>query len=311
MSKDQGDQDQNLKVDVNRIRQIISLNSFGTAAGCTFASKQRRFEARLRERGENSTGLWLLPSFINHSCLPNSSRLSVGSAMFIHASKPIERGEEITMSYFDTLFPLPQRQDRCKRWGFECKCRRCILEHSIRTSLEPIITTAGFEQLHDQAEDELMAKRSSQQPSDLDLPACVEFGRLSLEAEKIIRRSQLLKTEEEKNWIRASFISAYMAGSHSEHFIPIMLNICCLPSGHSLGQKVREVIQSTVPGDTRNLILAAGQFQEYQRWTKDENETFSTRHSSEQAREACISALGRHSEDVLKELILKYSSYVI
>jgi hypothetical protein len=44
-----------------------------------------------------------------------------------------------------------------------------------------------------------------------------------MEAEGFIRRPQLLKTEEEKNWIRASFMSAYMAGAQSEHFVPIML----------------------------------------------------------------------------------------
>jgi len=302
MSEGQGEQNENLQVDVNRIRQIIKSNSFGAAEGDMFASRLKRFEATIFQRGQSFSGLWLLPSLINHSCLPNSSRLDVGSAIFIHASKPIERGEEITISYFDTLLPLPQRQARSKSWGFKCKCRRCFLEHSLRTSLKPIIT-ARFEQMHDQAQDELMAKRSRQQPFDVDLPACAEFARISIEAEGFIGRSQLLKTEEEKNWIRASFMSAYLAGVQSERFVPIMKN-SCFPSG----QKLLEAIQSTVPGNLRNLLMAAWQFKDSQRWTGDENEAFSTRHASDQAREACISVFGRHSEDVLKGLVLKYSN---
>jgi SET domain-containing protein len=61
----------------------------------------------------------MLSSFINHSCLSNTSRIEVGSAMFIHASKTIKGGEEITISYFDTLVPLLQRQAMCKSWGFK------------------------------------------------------------------------------------------------------------------------------------------------------------------------------------------------
>jgi hypothetical protein len=91
----------------------------------------------------------------------------------------------------------------------------------------------------------LIAGRSRQQLSDVDLPECAEFARISLEAEEIIRSSHVLKTEEEKRWIRASFVSAYLPST--------MLN-GCFPSG----QKLMEAIQSTVPGDFRNLGMAAG-----------------------------------------------------
>jgi hypothetical protein len=235
--------------------------------------------------------------------LPNSKWLEVGSALFIHASKPIKRGEEITISYFDTLLPLPQRQAMCNGWGFKCKCRRCIVEHSLKTSLEPIIT-ACFEQLHDKAKEELIAARFHQQPFDVDLPVCAQFARLSVDAEAIIQSSPVLKTEEEKNWIRASFISAYLAGAESKGFPWKMLNDC-FPS---LQRVTMEAIQSTVPGDIRNLVMAARQLKDFQRWMGDENEEFITRYASDKAREACISVFGKHDEDALKALVLKYSN---
>jgi len=298
---DQEEQNGNLQVDVSRIRDIVSLNAFGGAVQ-TFVSRAKLHDSILAQRGQDFSGLWLLPSFINHSCLPNSKWLEVGSAMFIHASKPIKRGEEITFSYFDTLVPLPQRRAMCSGWGFKCKCRRCILEHSLVKSLEPIINTC-YEQLHDKAKEELVAARSRQQHFDADLPACAEFARLSADAEAIIRSSPVLKTEEEKNWIRASFVSAYLAAAESRNFLLIMLN-GCFPSW----QNVMEAIQSTVPGDIRNLVMAARQLKSLQTWMGDENAESITRYASNKAREACISVFGKHTEDVLRALVFKNSN---
>lgn len=294
----QEEEEEKLQVDVKRIRDIIALNSFGGAEQ-TFASKSKIYEAKLVQRGQDFSGLWLLPSFINHSCLPNSSRMDVGSAMFIHASKPIKRGEEITISYFDTLVPLPQRQAMYKNWGFKCKCRRCILELSLKAALDPI--TTRFEELHDKALEEINAARS-QERFQSDLPACAEFAKLFAEAEEIIRDFPLLKTNEEKNWIRASFASAYFAGMQSDLFFPTMLE-----DGVPSGEGVMQAIQNTVPGDIRTLVMAARAIKGAQRWMGDEKHASIIKFASEQAREACIRVFGKHREDVLEALVVKYS----
>lgn len=290
MSAGQEVQDTNLLVDVNRVRNIVGLNSFGGAIE-RFVSKSKINEGKRKFRA-----LWLLPSFINHSCLPNSNWLDVGTAMFIYASKPIERGEEITIPYFDVLVPLPQRQAEFENWGFNCKCRRCILEHSFRTSLDPV-NTLMFEQLHDKAS-ELVAGMSRQPLSDLDLPEAAEFVRLSVMAEEIIMSSPVLETEEEKRWIRASFVPAYILSTMMDRSFLSLLS----------GQKLREAIRSTDPADLRNLEMAAGELITFRLLMGNENESLITRQASEHAREACISVFGSHSEDVLKALVLKYSS---
>lgn len=287
------EQSENLLWDVSRIRDTIALNAFGGAVQM-FASKSRFYEANLSQQ-DCFSGFWLLPSFINHSCLPNSSWLEVGSAMFIHACKPIERGEEITIPYMDVLVPLSLRQERLKNWGFICKCRRCILEHSFRTSLEPIIT---------QRFDELISARCSRQLSDVDMEAGAEFLSLSVEAEEIIRSSHVLKTEEERLWIRASFVCPYLvAATESKNFLSAMLN-GSFPSWH----KIMEVIQSTVPGDTLNLELTGGMFKNFKLLMGEENKAFLMQQKAVQAREACIRVFGIHSEDVLKAFVLKYSN---
>ncbi|KAH9306374.1 hypothetical protein KI387_010778 [Taxus chinensis] len=54
-------------------------------------------------------GVWLLISFINHSCLPNAGRITLGDITRIHASKLIKKGEEITIPYFNVLVPYQSR----------------------------------------------------------------------------------------------------------------------------------------------------------------------------------------------------------
>ncbi|CAM6118573.1 unnamed protein product [Calypogeia fissa] len=76
-------------------------------------------------------GVWLLPSFINHSCAPNCHRMIVGKTMFIRAAVPIAAGEELTLPYFDIFEPLTIRDAHCKTFGFRCECPRCTFERSL------------------------------------------------------------------------------------------------------------------------------------------------------------------------------------
>ena len=56
-------------------------------------------------------GIWLIPSLIN-----------AGDMMSIHATKDINKGEEITIPYFNVLIPYHLRKAACKTWGFNCVC---------------------------------------------------------------------------------------------------------------------------------------------------------------------------------------------
>ena len=168
------------------------------------------------------------------------------------------------------------------------------MEHSFRTSLDPV-NTLMFEQLHDKAS-ELVAGMSRQPLSDLDLPEAAEFAGISVMAEEIIMSSPVLETEEEKRWIRASFVPAYILST--------MMDCSFLSLSE---QKLREAIRSTDPADLRNLEMAAGELMTFRLLMGNENESLITRQELEHAREACISVFVSHNEDVLKALVLKYS----
>eukprot|EP01018_Ginkgo_biloba_P038378 Gb_10639 [translate_table: standard] len=121
-------------VDMNRILRILDLNTL-TEKGCT----AKKLAPGLYYSNENDCiGLWILPAFVNHSCSPNSSRLHIGDTLFLHASRDLKAGDELTFAYFDVLVPLGIRRELCKTWSFVCRCHRCELEQSLEENLKPI-----------------------------------------------------------------------------------------------------------------------------------------------------------------------------
>lgn len=90
--------------------------------------------------GKNSdyygVGLWLLASFINHTCNPNAKRFHIGDHVLIHASRDVKAGEEITLPYFDVLTPPSNRRKMAMNWGFSCNCKRCKFEEGIWSKQE-------------------------------------------------------------------------------------------------------------------------------------------------------------------------------
>lgn len=71
------------------------------------------------------------PTFsrINHSCTPNAN-IFFDTDTFegkLHAMRPIEEGEEITISYVFVEASRAERQARLARYGFVCSCEACSL----------------------------------------------------------------------------------------------------------------------------------------------------------------------------------------
>ncbi|XP_031105734.1 histone-lysine N-methyltransferase ATXR2 [Ipomoea triloba] len=78
------------------------------------------------------TAFFPLQSCMNHSCEPNAKAFKReedldGQATII-ALQPIQKGEEITISYIDEDLPVEERQASLADYGFRCRCRRCLEE---------------------------------------------------------------------------------------------------------------------------------------------------------------------------------------
>ncbi|XP_071717464.1 methyltransferase FGSG_00040 [Rutidosis leptorrhynchoides] len=125
------------KIDMNVMLSVLDVNSLVEE---TFSSK---FSGK---KGDyHGVGIWILASFINHSCHPNVKRFHVGDHVIIHASRNIKEGEEITLGYFDVFSPLKARKEMAKNWGFDCHCKRCKFESEMSLQHEMSEIEMGYE----------------------------------------------------------------------------------------------------------------------------------------------------------------------
>ncbi|KAI9085423.1 hypothetical protein K1719_032584 [Acacia pycnantha] len=137
-------------------------------------------------------GLWLLPSFINHSCYPNARRLHVGDYLIVHASKDIKAGEEITFAYLDPLSTLHKRKEMSMTWGIQCRCKRCKFES------------------------EIMCKQEMRE-IEIGLERGMDVGSAVYKLEEEMKRWKV--RGKEKAYLRASFWPAYSEVYRSDRFM--------------------------------------------------------------------------------------------
>ncbi|GLJ09737.1 hypothetical protein SUGI_0115000 [Cryptomeria japonica] len=209
--------------------------------------------AALQEKGESFVifnphpirlyyGVWMLPSFINHSCSPNSTRINQGEIIRIHATRSIKEGQEITIPYFNVLLPYPFRQKLCNsfRFGCVCKCKRCEVERKI-IGAEP-----KAEALCESYSSACNAK-IEERPARLD-----KFVNRVENCLTVLRKGKLVGDKDGEDWFRSSFMAAYLGRitcrkkkavkTSSDKEEEILLR-----AAHS--------IIETCPGDIQNLIF--------------------------------------------------------
>ncbi|KAH8784313.1 hypothetical protein BGZ57DRAFT_925311 [Hyaloscypha finlandica] len=97
-------------IDVFQVHDVVARNAFGP------------------DPRSASTGLWILASYINHSCLPNSEKEYVGDLMLLRATRSIASGEEILHAY-DLSSDYDARVEALMRtWGVSCDCKLCVAD---------------------------------------------------------------------------------------------------------------------------------------------------------------------------------------
>lgn len=125
-------------VDKNKLLSILDVNSL----------TEDMLSSKVLGKCSNDyygVGLWVLSSFINHSCYPNAKRFHVGDYVVVHVSRDVKAGEELTFGYFDVFSPLCNRKKMAASWGFDCNCKRCKFEEGICSKLEMKEMELGIE----------------------------------------------------------------------------------------------------------------------------------------------------------------------
>jgi len=76
-----------------QVHDIVARNAFGPVS----VSSSRDY--REEDDSNASSGLWILASYSNDSCIPNAKKESIGNLMVLRSIRPIVAGDEITHSY--------------------------------------------------------------------------------------------------------------------------------------------------------------------------------------------------------------------
>ena len=102
-----------IKLTKEKVNRVIFHNKYGTGRYFLY-------------NNEICSGVWGYASLINHDCLPNTTYFGIGDFYILFCIKEIEKGEEITTSYYDSSAEYKERQEillNC--WGFKCTCQLC------------------------------------------------------------------------------------------------------------------------------------------------------------------------------------------
>ncbi|KAF5596449.1 unc-45 like b [Fusarium subglutinans] len=121
-------------VDSFMVERIIHYNAVDTPK-----TTSNDFETRVFSRKGDSlvidnldtkfstSGIWLLASRINHSCISNCRRSFIGDMQIIRATQHMSAGTELLLSYRTpyAFESYEEMQTRLSTWGFKCACDLC------------------------------------------------------------------------------------------------------------------------------------------------------------------------------------------
>lgn len=129
--------DGQLAIDVYQVLQIIDHNVYSFEAG--HAQEPYGTTRHTAHEERESVGLFQHASYMNHSCLNNTSRSMTGDMMIVRANKAIAKGTEITTCYLSPNIGEPRRSAELNRiWKFQCNCRLCASENACEVDWKPI-----------------------------------------------------------------------------------------------------------------------------------------------------------------------------
>ncbi|KAI2900058.1 hypothetical protein CBS63078_7047 [Aspergillus niger] len=116
-------------VDTFLVERIMSLNGFGCSTTSRTAHIARvnadNREPHTEEEHFDSSGVWRLASYVNHSCYPNTHRAFIGDMMVVRATQDLPANTELKFWYRTPVDDGTADDIYQKYWGFQCDCVIC------------------------------------------------------------------------------------------------------------------------------------------------------------------------------------------
>ncbi|SCV57511.1 related to TPR domain protein [Fusarium fujikuroi] len=128
-------------VDSFLVEKINSLNCFGAPRTSRESYLKATSSSRDMTDGEGfkytTSGIWLLASRINHSCVGNCRRSFIGDMQIVRATRDLPAGTELFFCY---RLPVPfesyqETQKGLNHWGFTCGCGLCLSKKATSGSI--------------------------------------------------------------------------------------------------------------------------------------------------------------------------------
>jgi len=121
------------KVTLDRLEDLVRRNSFGV-------------KKPVPDGWSYGSAVYHVPSFFNHSCMPNTVHYHIGDMIFISSSTTIPTGSEIFLTYYPFLHG-ESVQDRntklqVREGGFSCHCALCHFEIENVSIVDPAAKVA-------------------------------------------------------------------------------------------------------------------------------------------------------------------------
>ncbi|KAI5274328.1 SET domain-containing protein [Aureobasidium subglaciale] len=119
-------------IDVFQILEIIDHNCFGHYVDYDSTGLPA-------DSASNTISVFVQASYMNHSCVQNTSRSFVGDMIVVRANSDIPAGTELTTSYVPAISSEPNRHaELLDSWHFECACPLCESEKHCRDDLKEL-----------------------------------------------------------------------------------------------------------------------------------------------------------------------------
>ncbi|KAF2272015.1 SET domain-containing protein [Westerdykella ornata] len=112
--------------------EVLSLHAYTTAAETASPDVDELVPIYRSNAYTIDKEIALFPKIarINHSCRPNTSYVWIArlNKQVVYATRRIEEGEELSVTYIPLLRNRQDRQKRLDQYGFKCSCEVCAAE---------------------------------------------------------------------------------------------------------------------------------------------------------------------------------------
>ncbi|KAK8116882.1 uncharacterized protein PG998_005163 [Apiospora kogelbergensis] len=118
-------------VDSFLVTKTILANSFGAPRTSRDSFRSLVLDFANEEKAvasHQTTGVWIMASYLNHSCVGNCCRSFIGDMQIIRATRDMPANTELMFPYQaeKRLVSYDETQKKLQNWGFRCECALCL-----------------------------------------------------------------------------------------------------------------------------------------------------------------------------------------